>query len=164
WDAPAIEPQRGCIKRQSCHLARMPGRVVERQDGAHRQASDDDSVARLVHAPVFELDASVPILPGGSLELFSAAAVTGKLRHMHRMAGAGQGLGEVAHFNGRSSKPMNEEDAQGTSTEPNAVVEKAHRILRADQPCRVHRVAGTRATASPIACSRFASQADSCTV
>src|SRR5262249_53878448 len=59
--------------------------------------------------------------------------------YVHRMAGAEQALGEVAHFNGRTTEPMNEQEAQGTPNEANAMVEETHRILLADRPLRWRR-------------------------
>ena len=89
----------------------MLRRVVERQDCAHRQTADDNSVARLAQETMLNLHALVPMLPGHRLELVGAAAVAGKLGHVHCMPSAGQALSNIAHLQGRAAKPMDKEDA-----------------------------------------------------
>src|SRR5262245_57725468 len=70
------------------------------------------------------LDSRVPIRPARRLKVLAAAAMPNELGHVHSMAGVGETLRHIAHFQGRPAQPMNEQKTQASSRQANTLIHK----------------------------------------
>src|SRR5262249_5669419 len=96
--------------------------VVEGKNCSHRKAARYDLVTLLAHPAVLLLHSRVPIYPTCAPEVVDTSAVPGKLWDVHGVAGAGEALRDVAHFDWRSAEPMNKQKTRMSSGKANALV------------------------------------------
>src|SRR4029078_8000404 len=90
------------------------------------EAADHDGLAAALQPVVLALDAGMPIRPVRGLELVDGATMSGELRHVHRMSGAGKTLRHVAHLRGRAAQSVDQKEAKPSPGKSNAQVGRSH--------------------------------------
>ena len=75
---------------------------------------------------VLFLHGRVPVRPAGGPEVVGGAAMSRELRHVHGVAGAGEALRDVAHLDWRAAEPVDEQEADASSRQTNALIHDVH--------------------------------------
>src|SRR5262245_23911328 len=105
----------------------MPCGMMQRQNRAHGKSTNHNAVAAGFEAIVLAFHGRVPVRPPRCLEVVAAAAMSGELGHMHGMSGVIEPLRDIAHLQWRPAQPMDEQQAEASSRQANALI---HTSLR----------------------------------